>query len=51
MHVGKNESSSQNLKEHDTNMIPVSEIDYLGEVISSDAKNTKKCEKWGIKRH
>ena len=41
MHVGKNESSCQNLKVHDTNMIPVSEIDYLGEIICSDAKNTK----------
>ena len=41
MHVGKDKDKCLSLKVHTTNMIDSSEIVYLGEIISADAKNTK----------
>ena len=38
MHVGRNKEECKNMKVHDKEFI---EIKYLGEILSSDSKNTK----------
>ena len=40
MHVGRSQSSCPPLKVHDKNMSNVSKITYLGDIISSDGRNT-----------
>ena len=41
MHVGKEEDKCIKIKVHDENIIQVKEIFYLGEILSSDGRNTK----------
>lgn len=41
MHVGKNNSFCPNLKVHGTHMQEVTEVTYLGDILSADGKNSK----------
>ena len=41
IYVGSKKSSCRELKVHDSVMTDAEEIEYLGEIISSDGKNTK----------
>ena len=44
MHVGKNRSNCPNLKVHGNDMSEVSEITYLGDVVSADGRNFKNIQ-------
>ena len=41
MHVRHSNKNCPKLKVHEKEMIQVNEVKYLGEILSSDAKNTK----------
>ena len=41
LHVGKKTQFCPTLKVHGTNMPEVSEVSYLGDILSSDGRNTK----------
>ena len=42
LHIGAGQSKCPNLKVHGEKMQGVTEITYLGDIISNDGKNTKK---------